>query len=144
MLSVEIDVPVRKDASGGSRRAIKRYIQDGATKGQNVAHEEAPEDRGKLKQSRVDPQWNNGVLSWGYDAPYAEAQERGTDPFWAPIKPLVEWAERVAGDPSLGYYVQWKIAQEGVEAKEFMAKGVDAQVRWYKSNRFQDYLDDEL
>lgn len=143
-LNVDLDVNVSKDASSAIRRAQRKRIKDSADVGSAVAQEHAPEDRGTLKQNRIDPEWRGESLVWGYDSEYARPQEFGTSPYWAPIKPLVEWAERVSGDPGLGYYVQQKIADEGIEEKRFVRRGRDRQVSWLKSNTLSDYLEREL
>jgi hypothetical protein len=70
--------------------------------------------------------------------------EFGTQPYWPPIKPLVEWAKRVAGDPSLGYAVQQKIAEEGIDSQPYMEPSAEAVKRWLKANDFSKYLDREL
>jgi hypothetical protein len=47
--------------------------------------------------------------------------EYGTPPFEPDTAPLVEWAERVANDPGLGYYLaNVKIPQEGVDAQPYL------------------------
>jgi hypothetical protein len=144
MLGMETEVTKSKDASGAVRRANKRRLEDSADKGFAVSQDRAPVDRGTLLQSGFQPRWVDGRLIWGYRARHAAPIEFGTEPFWPPIDPLLEWAERVAGDRGLGYYVQWKIAQEGVDPQPYVRPGRDAQRRFLDSHDFENYLDDEL
>jgi hypothetical protein len=109
--------------------------------------EVVPEDRGTLRMSMAQftPEVRNGEIVWGVgDQPHAAPIEFGTEPYWPPIKPLVEWAERVAGDPSLGYYVQWKIAQEGIDSQPYLRPGAEVQKEWYQTHNPSDYIEDEL
>jgi len=129
------------------QQGIYTYLKDSAQAGQNMALEEVPEDRGTLRKSLAQfvPQERDGSIVWGIGGqPHAAPMEFGTDPYWAPIKPLVEWAERVAGDPGLGYYVQWKIAQEGIDAQPYLRPGAEIQEEWLKSHDVRDYIEDEL
>lgn len=140
VVSVEIDLNNRKPTKA-VLKAHRKRLQDSAAKGSAVGQEHAPEDRGQLRQNRIDPEWRGDTLVWGWDSPYAAAQNDGTEPFWAPAKPLVEWAERHGKDPGFGYYVQWKIAQEGIEPKLFAQEGAQAQKRWLQTNGFGDYIE---
>jgi len=129
------------------KRAVLKYLKDAAQVGQNVALEEVPEDRGTLRKSLAQfvPQERDGSIVWGIGGqPHAAPMEYGTDPYWAPIQPLIEWAERVAGDPGLGYYVQWKIAQEGIDAQPYLRPGAEIQAEWLQSHDVSDYIEDEL
>jgi len=129
------------------QKGVENYLLDGAQKGQNFAMEVVPEDRSNLRMSMAQftPEVRNGDVIWGVgDQPHAAPMEFGTDPFWPPIKPLVEWAERVAGDPSLGYYVQWKIAQEGIDEQPYLRPGAEVQKEWYKSHNPSEYIEKQL
>jgi hypothetical protein len=143
-INVETKVTIDKDASGAFKRAQRKRLKDGAQYGLNHAVEKAPEDRGTLTTHLIDPQWSEGRIIWGFASAHARPQNFGTDPFWAPLDPLKEWAERVTGDPGFAYYVQWKIAQEGIEPKRFANEGRERQKQWYKSNPLSDYLEREL
>ena len=128
-------------------RGIEKYLLDGAQKGQNVSMEHVPEDRSTLRMSMAEfvPEVRNGSVVWGtQDAPHALPIERGTEPYWAPIAPLKEWAGRQGQDESLAYYVQWKIAQEGVDAQPYLQPGAEAQAEWYNTHDASEYIDDEL
>ena len=133
-------------ASKAVERGVKKWMKDGATAGFNFSQEVVPQDRGTLLQSGVPPQMrNDGSVVWGYNAPYAKPMEFGTDPFFPPVQPLVEWAERVADDPGLGYYVaKQKIPTEGISEQPFARPGVEEQKRWYRSHSASSYIEDEL
>jgi len=129
------------------QKGVENYLLDGAQKGQNFAMEVVPEDRSNLRMSMAQftPEVRNGEIVWGVgDQPHAAPIEYGTEPYWPPIKPLVEWAERVAGDPSLAYYVQWKIAQEGIDEQPYLRPGAEVQKEWYQTHNPSDYIEDEL
>ena len=129
------------------QKGVENYLLDGAQKGQNFAMEVVPEDRSNLRMSMAQftPEVRNGEIVWGVgDQPHAAPIEFGTDPFLPPIAPLVEWAKRVSGDPSLGYYVQWKIAQEGIQEQPYLRPGAEVQKEWYKSHDPSEYVENEL
>lgn len=140
VVAVKINLKNRNPSSA-FRKGQKKYLQDSAAKGSAVGQEHAPEDRGKLRQSRIDPEWRGNTLVWGWDAPYAAAQNEGTEPFYPPVEPLKEWAERQGKDPGFGYYVQQKIGEEGIEPKLFAQEGAKAQKRWLQSKDFGSYID---
>lgn len=144
-LNVNVNSKVSKNAGSAIRRAQRKRIKDSAQVGSQIAQEHAPEDRGTLKQSRIDPEWRGESLVWGYDSPHARPQEFGTDEYYPPLKPLLEWSERVSGGKGLGFYVaRHKIPEEGIEEKRFVRRGRDRQVSWLKSNTLGDYLEREL
>lgn len=144
MISVDVDVTIDKDASGGIKRAQRNRLEDGMDLIFANSQELVPEDRGTLRQSGFQPVWENGKLKTGYRAQHALPMEYGTQPFWAPIEPLKEWAERVVGDAGFGYYVQQKIAEEGIDAQPYMRPSVEKGKQWFRSNSFGKYLDREL
>lgn len=144
-VSFQTDVATRKNASGAVRRAQRKRLKDSGQYGLNHAVERAPEDRGSLTSDLIDPQWRNDTLIWGFASSHAKPQNFGTGPYYPPLEPLLEWSERVTGDPGLGYYVaRVKIPEEGIEAKGFADEGRDKQKQWLKSNPLSDYLDREL
>jgi len=140
MLSVEVS-DVRPDFGKKFERAYRQYLKDSGTVGYNTSVENAPEDRGQLSQTSVPPEWRGDVLVWGYTQPYAEAQEKGTDPYLAPMRPLVEWAERVGGGWGLARHVWLKIAREGIQPKHFVRDGKDRQEQWLSSHGIDRYMD---
>ena len=129
------------------QKGVENYLLDGAQKGQNFAMEVVPEDRSNLRMSMAQftPEVRGGNVIWGVgDQPHARPIEFGTEPFWPPIAPLVEWAKRVSGDQSLGYYVQWKIAQEGIDEQPYLRPGAEVQKEWYKSHDPSEYIEKQL
>ena len=138
-----IDVPVQTNVSANVRQALTQYLLDGATVGYNWSVEQAPEDRGTLKQTSVSPErTSEGDIVWGYTQPYAEPLEFGTQPYFPPVQPLLEWSKRVTGDEGLGWYVATeKIPTEGIDEKGFARAGRAKQKDWYQRHRFSEYLD---
>lgn len=144
-LNVSIDVPTSKDASGAINRGVKKYLEDGAALGFAHSQELVPQDRGTLLQSGFPPEWtSDGVLRYGYRADHAPYMEFGTEAFWPPIAPLKAWAERVTGDPGFGYYVQQKIAEEGIDAQPYLRPAREKQKQWYKANDVGRFIEEEL
>jgi hypothetical protein len=142
-MPVEFDIEETSvNLSGEVESKTRSELMDAATIGYNWSLELAPEDRGQLTSTSIAPEWRDGTLVWGYTAPYAGAQEYGTEPYYPPIKPLLEWAERVLGDRSAGYAVQEKIAQEGIEGKGYIKAGAERMKRSLAGERFTDLFDD--
>ncbi len=122
--------------------AFYEYLMDAATVGYNHAVELAPEDRGTLKQTSFPPERRQNDIVYGFTAPYAEAQEYGTEPYYPPLQPLLEWSQRVSGGLGLGFYVaREKIPTEGIDEKRFARAGRDKQERWLNSHDVSDYTD---
>ena len=147
MFQVDVDLDEIDDVSGKVSRGIERFMLDGAQRGQNVAMEHVPEDRGNLRMSMAQfvPEVRNGEIVWGVgQQPHALAMEFGTEPYWAPIQPLLDWANRVGGGEGLAYAVQWKIAQEGIDAQPYLRPGAEAQEDWYSNHDPSEYINDEL
>jgi hypothetical protein len=112
MLAAEIDASVDVTAAD-VLQAHRERIQDAAKLGFSVSQEKVPFDRGTLKDSGFPPEQRGEDVVFGYQAAYAEA-------------PLVKWAERVANDPGLGYYVaRQKIPQEGIDAQPYLRPAAD-------------------
>ena len=144
-LNVDIDVTVSKDASGAIDRGTKKFLRDGADRGFAHSQELVPEDRGTLRQSGFQPTWDSeGNLRYGYRAEHAPYMEFGTDAYWPPIGPLRDWAERVSGDPGLAYYVQQKIASDGIDAQPYLRPAARKQQQWYSSREIGNYIESEL
>jgi len=145
MLGLDVESKSIDNVGSKIKKAHRKRLEDAMQKGFSFSQEQAPEDRGTLRQSGFPPEWtSNGTIRFGYTAPYSRPMEYGTDPFWAPIRPLKEWAERVSGDPGLGYYVQWKIAQEGIDAQPYVRPGREVTKRYLDSHGMSDYLSDQL
>jgi len=139
-ISDELDI----DYPGAIKDAQLERLKEAADVGFAWSQQQVPEDTGNLRRTAVEPQINNDVVEWGYTAPYARPQEFWTGPYWPPARPLVEWAERVFGDPSIGYAVQQKIAEEGIEGKRFARAGQDRQEQWLQSHDLGEFLNDRL
>jgi len=139
-ISDELDI----DYPGAIKDAQLERLKEAADVGFAWSQQQVPEDTGNLRRTAVEPQIKNDVVEWGYTAPYARPQEFGTGPYWPPARPLVEWAERVFGDGSIGYAVQQKIAEEGIEEKRFARAGQDRQEQWLQSHDLGDFLNDRL
>lgn len=120
----------------------KRVLMKAMFKMEEIAIQNAPVDRGFLKQNiTLFPQ----ILAEKYvltsRAPYSAAMEYGTKPFYAPIDPLEGWAKRVLGDESAAYAIRAKIAKVGIRAQPFMRPALhQVQNFWldqYKKEEFQ-------
>lgn len=133
-----------RDYSGAVRRAQRQRLEDAMARGFATSQEAAPEDRGTLKQTAVPPEWSDGKIQYRYTQPYAKAQEFGTQPYFPPVKPLMEWAERIGKDPGFGVYVRDKIAEEGIEPKKFARAGRQATKGWLDRHSFGEYLEREF
>jgi len=145
---VDIDLDGISNVGAKVGRGVERFLLDGAEKGRAFALEVAPEDRGVgggLKGQIFKPEVRNGEAVWGVlDAPHALPMEYGTDPFWPPIDPLKEWASRQGEDDGLAYYVQWKIAQVGIDAQPYMRPSAQVQEDWYRRHDVSEYISEEL
>gem|GEM_PF-1679022 len=100
---------------------IKKILMKSMFKMEELSVDKAPVDQSYLRQNiTLFPQ----ILAAKYylvsKALYSAAMEYGTRPYYAPIKPLAEWAKRKLGDESLAYAIQAKIAREGITAQPFM------------------------
>ena len=146
MIQIDVDIDVQDRIGAKAKRGVEKFLLDGAQAGQNMAMEHVPEDRSNLRMSMAQfvPEVRGNEVVWGSTAPHTLPIEKGTQPFWPPAKPLVEWANRIGMDDSFGYYVQWKIAQEGIESQPFLEPGAEAQAAWYSRKNVNDYIDNEL
>lgn len=140
-IRVSVDRESMSNLGEKARQSQRKRMMRAATIGYNWSVERAPEDRGQLKQTSVEPTWDGNLIKWGYTQPYAEAQEFGTPAYWPPAQPLVEWAQRTFGDPSIGYAVQHKIAEEGIEGKGFAQEGAERQKQAYEGSSFSEMFE---
>ena len=164
MIELDIDIDTSQLDAAKYDRAIRKKLQDGMEFGMNVAHEKAPEDRGTMKASRIDPEWRGNTLVAGYASPYAEAQEFGTEPFTPPLQPLLEWGDRVFNTersanevlqdleengwhPGIfahpGAAVWSKIRENGIQEKRFLRDGSDAAKDYLQGHDTSQYFDRE-
>lgn len=147
MIDLGVEYEGVDNLGGKVQTGIENYLLDGAQKGQNFAMEVVPEDRGTLRMSMAQftPEVRNGDVIWGVgDQPHAAPMEFGTDPYWPPIQPLKEWANRVGGGEGLAYAVQYKIAQEGIDEQPYLRPGADIQKEWYQSHNPSEYIENQL
>jgi hypothetical protein len=100
-LNISLNQTVKKDAGPALRKGMRKYLEDGAAAGYAFAQEVVPEDRGAgggLRGAMFAPDWDKtGNLRWGVQANHAAPIEFGTQPFYPPLEPLLEWSERVSG-----------------------------------------------
>jgi len=144
-LNVSLNNTVSKDAGRAIKNAQMERIRDGMDKGFAVSQELVPQDRGTLLQSGFVVTGRDDVVRFGYRAAHAEVMEKGADPFYPPIEPLLEWSQRVSGGLGLGFYVaRHKIPEEGIDAQPYLEPGAEATKKWLKANSFGQYLEDEL
>jgi hypothetical protein len=104
MLRADVDADIDVTAED-VLEAHRKRIRDAADLGFSVSQERVPVDEGTLKTSGFPPEFRDEDVVFGYQAEYAADMEYGTPPFEPDTAPLVEWAERVANDPGLGYYL---------------------------------------
>lgn len=143
-IGMSISRPKSTRASGKVRRALRQRMEDAMDAGFAVSQDEVPIDRGTLLGSGYQPTWDGDTIRFGYRADHAAAMEHGTDPYWPPTEPLLNWAERVLGDRQAGYAVQAKIAQEGVDAQPYMQPAAEEVRRFLRSRGLRQYLDREF
>ena len=141
MLGINVDRE-REISARDVMNAERQRRMDAASVGFSVSQEEVPQDRGQLQQSGFPPEErNNGDIVYGYTAPYAEPMEEGTDGFYPPLAPILEWSERVSGDVGLGFYVaREKIPNEGIDAQPYLAPSADRVEAWLDSHGLEQYL----
>jgi hypothetical protein len=141
VISVDSQADSADDIAGSLERRTYDELMDAATLGYNWAVENAPEDRGKLRQTSFAPERRGKTVVWGFTQPYAEAMEFGTDPFYPPLQPLLEWSRRVTGDEGLGYYVaREKIPNEGIDGNAFAQGGAERMRRRLAGEDFDDVV----
>jgi len=150
MTGIQVDIETGKvdELAYKARSAQRKRMMRAATIGYNWSVERAPEDRGQLKQTSVEPTWDGNTLRWGYTQPYAEKQEYGTEPFEPTgdeIPPILEWSRRVSGDDELGWkLIKHIFPEQGIEKKEFTQAGAERQKQAYAGTSFEEIFEDEL
>ena len=142
MLGVEVDSEINISSSE-VREAWRKRMMDAGTKGFAVSQERVPEDRGTLRQSGFQPEWRGDKLVYGYaGVPHAAPMEYGTDPgHTPPVKPLMEWAQRIGKDPGFGAYVATEvIPEQGVQAQPYLRPSAEAVRDFLNTHSLEDYL----
>jgi len=121
MIKFKIKIPNLDKFNKISDETYEKILMKSMFKMEELAVDKAPVSDGYLRLNiTLFPQ----VLSKQYmlisKASYSVAMEYGTRPYYAPIKPLKEWAAKKLGDEELGWAVRAKIAKFGVTAHPFM------------------------
>ena len=133
------DLPERLEGAviQGARRAAMRLVVD-VTQEIDTNKPYPVVDRGTLRQSvqmESTPKGANVFTA----APYAQVQERGSRPFWAPLAPLVAWATRKGHDDPVGFAraVQASIAKNGIRPKWYFKRAVK---KWWARGTFKSEI----
>lgn len=147
--TVDVDIDKKNNIGPKLREGITEYLKKGADRGLAEASNKVPVDRGAgggLLSQLFTPEVDGERVQWGIrDAPHARPIEFGTDPFRPPIKPLLEWSNRVSGGDGLGFYVALhKIPEEGISEQPFMRPAKEAQINWYRSHSVDAFISREL
>jgi HK97 gp10 family phage protein len=125
---------IQRDMSGSPMMAAMGQATLVVTR---AARKEAPVDRGILRASVVPQVVRRDTVIYGIvgsNREYAPYQELGTRPFWAPWKPLYEWALRkMRGDQkaagALAAGARMAIAARGIKAKRFLQRALEDNTR---------------
>lgn len=113
--------------------AAKRVLMRSMFKMEEIAIDKAPVDLGGLRESiTVFPQILSDQYVLRVNQSYASSLEYGSRPYYAPIKPLKDWASRKLGREEIAYAVRAKIAREGIQAQPFLRPAFfQVQNYWY-------------
>lgn len=145
MLNVDVSVDATRNLGPKAREGVMQYLEAGADRGFAEYIQQMPVDRSNMIDNSFSPTRDGDTVRYGTrNIPYAEAQDEGTPPFTPPIKPLLEWGERVAGDRGVGAAVWQKIRKEGIEPKHFSRAAREAQQDWYASHDAGPFVDRAL
>lgn len=146
MLGAKVDINVDAEAGQKIQNGVEKYLFAGADRGFAEMTDKAPVDRGNLLKNMFSPEKEKERILHGVrDTSYARPMEFGTDPFYPPIKPLLEWSRRVSGGTGLGWYVaRIKIPEEGIDAQPYARPARNKQISWYSSHSVREYIKDEL
>jgi len=121
-----------------TRRGAARGMKRGMLRVQRAARENAPVDRGGLRQSIAEVVRGIGVLVRGIVGSakhYAPYMEFGTKPYWPPIKALEVWARRHG---TSAFLVARAIATHGIKARRFLRRAFEGEI----DNVMQDLRDE--
>ena len=143
MIGADVKLDKKGNASEALIQADRAYRRDAASKAFAFSQEVVPQDRGTLLQSGFQPEFRGDSIVWGYTGPQAAPMEYGTDPYYPPVEPLLEWSRRVTGDEGLGWYVaRKKIPKEGIDAQPYLRPSAEIAEQWLQSHDFSDYYED--
>lgn len=110
---------------GARITALQAGIIEASAVGAEIIAQAAPVDQGILKNSishTISAQGAEIVI----DAPHASAVELGSRPHWAPIGPLIRWAERHGAENpyAMAKGIQKKIAAHGTKPTWFVKNSI--------------------
>lgn len=121
MLKLDIRIKNFEEGKQITVQKLQRILQRSMYKMEELAIRNAPHDKGEIRQKiSVTPSGLSNKYLLVSAANHSEAIEYGTRPFYAPIKPLIEWSKRHGGDENMGYAVRAKIAKYGITAHPFV------------------------
>jgi len=120
MLSLKINYNLL-DSKNIVKEKFQTILMKSMFKMEELAIDKAPFDVGELREKiTLFPEILANEYKLSSKAKHSEAMEYGTVPFWAPIKPLKEWARRKLHDEGAAYAIQKSIAKHGIRAQPFM------------------------
>jgi len=121
MLKAKVSVKENPTWQKETLEKLERVLFKTVLKMEELAVRNAPVDQGELKQKiHVVPMELSLRYELRADAKHSASIEYGTRPFYAPIDPLKDWAQRKLGNENIGYAVRAKIAKYGITAQPFM------------------------
>jgi len=137
MIKLKSNSKIKESGKIELKNKIKRVLMKSMFKMEELAIEKAPSDQGELRQKiKVSPEILSDRYALTSGASHSAAIEYGTRPFYAPIKPLKEWAKRKEFvDEKIAYAVQKKIAEYGITASPFMRPAL-YEVKTFWMNEF--------
>jgi len=120
MLNLKVSVKGLDASEDITLDTLRRVLMKSMFKMEELAIQKAPFDLGELRQKiTVFPRILNNEYVLTSTAKHSRVMEYGSRPFYAPIKPLKEWAARKLGDENIAYAIRAKIARVGVTAHPF-------------------------
>jgi len=120
-----------KKAKDSVLDSTMKLVEDIAIDFSNELKQEAPVDRGRLRQSIQITKVRDGFKVFP-SVDYAYYIQHGTDPHHVPIEPLKVWARRKLGQESAAYAVEKKIAKKGTDANPFITRAIKNLEAMYK------------
>ena len=120
-----------KKAKDSVLDSTMKLVEDIAIDFSNELKQEAPVDRGRLRQSIQITKVRDGFKVFP-SVDYAAFVQHGTDPHKPPIEPLKVWARRKLGQESAAYAVREKIAKKGTDANPFITRAIKNLEAMYK------------
>ncbi|MBU0691547.1 HK97 gp10 family phage protein [bacterium] len=111
-----------------ANRELEKTMQDAAFLVHSAVIPKTPHASGTLRSS-IQPAepivlHNSITGAVSTSLPYAPYVEYGSKPHWAPIGPLLLWAQRKHHDPRIAYIAQKAIAKRGTKAWHMFRDGL--------------------